>query len=118
MSRLLLVTITSLAVIVYLIRNPGDGGLWSTVIAPTLSAIGLLAVCGLCLANYATLLGVSPDSPLGWIFPACYGVVIVAGLLWGLILRAARHPAYQQIGNGASVAPATVAVQPALGSAR
>jgi len=115
---LLLVTITSLAIVVYLIRNPAGGGLFTNVVAPVLSAIGLLAVCGLCLANYTTLLGVDPDSPLGWIFPACYGVIIIGGLLWGFILRASRHPAYQQIGNGATVAPATVAVQPAMGGVR
>ena len=115
---LLLVTITSLAIVAYLIRNPA-AGLFTNVIAPVLSSIGLIAVCGLCLDNYTTLLGVDPDSPLGWIFPACYGIVIVAGLLWGFILRASRHPAYDQIGNGATVAPATVATaQPAMGGIR
>jgi amino acid transporter len=114
---LLLVTITSLAVLVYFLRH-GGGSLLATVLAPTLSTIGLLVVSALCLTHYDTLLGVDAHSPLRWIFPSLYGVVLLGGLLWGLLMRAAKLPAYAQIGNGAAVAPATVAVAPALGGAR
>jgi amino acid transporter len=114
---LLLVTITSLAVLVYFLRHQGGNRL-ATVLAPTLATLGLLAVSALCLTHYDALLGVDPHSPLRWIFPSLYGIVLGGGLIWGLLMRAAKLPAYAQIGNGATVAPATVAVQPALGGAR
>ncbi|MEV6964436.1 APC family permease [Hamadaea sp. NPDC051192] len=114
---LLLVTITSLAVLVFFLRHRG-ASLLATIVAPALATVGLLAVSGLCLAHYDTLLGVDPHSPLRWIFPILYGVVLLGGLIWGLMMRALGMPAYALIGNGATVAPATIAVQPALGGAR
>jgi amino acid transporter len=111
---LLVLTLAAVAILVYHLRHNdsggnGDGGLWSTVIAPVIAAGGLIGVCVLCLSNYATMLGVAPDHPLTWIFPTAYAVILAGGLAWGLIMRFTGHRAYLQIGNGAAVAPATVA---------
>lgn len=106
---LLVLTLAAVAILAYLWRHSSHGGLWSTVIAPLLATVGLIGVCVLCLSNYATLLGVAPGHPLTWIFPTAYGVILAVGLTWGLIMRFTAHPAYPQIGNGATVAPATVA---------
>lgn len=113
---LLVLTLAAVAILVYLWRHSGGGGWWSTVIAPLVAAVGLVGVCVLCLTNYATLLGVAAGHPLTWIFPTAYGVILALGLAWGLIMRLSGHRAYPQIGNGATVAPATVAT--ATGAAR
>jgi amino acid transporter len=106
---LLVLTLAAVAILVYQLRHNDGGGLWSTVIAPVMAAGGLVGVCVVCLSNYATMLGVAPGHPLTWIFPTAYAVILAGGLIWGLIMRFTGHPAYLQIGNGAAVAPATVA---------
>ena len=105
---LLALAIAAVAILFYLPRR-SPGGLWVTIIAPLLSAVGLLAVCVLCLSHYATLLGLPPSDPLTWIFPAAYGVILATGLAWGLIMRATRPSDYALIGHGATIAPATIA---------
>jgi hypothetical protein len=81
--------------------------------APGLALGGLAVVTVLALVNYATLLGVSASSPWRWIFLAAYGIVILAGLAWGLILCAARRDIYHGIGFGFHVAVGCTATTPA-----
>jgi hypothetical protein len=50
--------------------------------------------------NYATLLGVAPDSALVWIFPAVTAAAAAAGIVWALIMKATRPRAYASIGTG------------------
>ena len=98
---LLLITVTSIAVIVFFVRHPSEGTAWRRRIAPILAAIAMLIVTGLALANFDTLLGVDPHSPLRWGIPAAYLIVAVVGVVWGLVLRS-RHPqVYAAIGLGA-----------------
>ncbi|NUR59388.1 MAG: APC family permease [Catenulispora sp.] len=109
---LLVVTITSLAIVVYFWRQPGSNALvW--LVAPAVSALGLLGVAWLCLTNYSTLLGVDDSHPVRWIGLIGYAVILVGGLSWGLLMKWSNLPAYQQIGHGAATAPAAVALSKA-----
>lgn len=113
---LFLITATAVSVLVYLTRNPGAEPLWRTTVAPAVAVIALLIVVYLALSNFATLLGVGPDSPARWIVPVVYLAAALLGIAWGLILRATRPVVYSAIGLGAKsviVASPLIADQPA-----
>ncbi|MEH0841588.1 APC family permease [Micromonospora sp. CPCC 205711] len=105
---LLLIAATSVAVIVFFARTGAAETLWRRAIAPGLAAIALTVIVVVAVANFATLLGVAPDSPLRWIIPAVYPVAAVLGALWALALRSSRPGVYARIGLGAESAAAGV----------
>jgi amino acid transporter len=98
---LLLYALTSVAVIAFFARNPGQGSAWGRLIAPALAAILLTGIAVLAVQHYGTLLGVAPGSAAAWALPAAYGAVALAGLSWGLILKIRRPDVYETIGLGA-----------------
>jgi amino acid transporter len=104
---LLLIATTSIAIIAYFLRHPREETLWRRLIAPVLAAIALAVVVVLALANFATLLGVEPTSPLRWGIPLAYLVIAVLGVLWALTLRHQRPTVYAAIGRGAKSASPT-----------
>jgi amino acid transporter len=99
---MLLVTITSLAVIAFFARNPQDENIWRRVIAPALSFIALAVVVYFAVDGFHNLLGVDPNDPLRWIIPALYPAVGILGILWALILKITRPEVYAAIGLGAN----------------
>jgi amino acid transporter len=96
---LLLLTATSLAVLGYRLRRKGEN-VWRANIAPTAALILLLAMLVAATMNFATLLGVAPDSPLRWIFPASYLVPVIIGLARAIYLRTRRPEVYRGVGLG------------------
>jgi amino acid transporter len=109
---LILLAVTSLAVIAFFARDPRGETAWRRLLAPALAAVVLAGIVVLAVLHYDTLLGVAPGSPAGWILPSSYAVVAVIGLCWGVILRARRPQVYATIGLGANAvtgqaAPAT-----------
>lgn len=98
---LLLLAATSAAVIGYFRRKGGENA-WRAAIAPFLTFVALVAAVVLSVANFATLLGVSPSSPARWAFPAAYLVVAFGGVMWAALLRLRRPDIYQRIGLGVS----------------
>lgn len=99
---LLLVTATSLAVAGYFRRvGRGGRGRLATLVAPLAAAAVLGVVLVLTLAAFGTVLGVAPGDPAAWSLPLLYLLVVVAGALWGLVLRRWRPEAYARIGMGA-----------------
>jgi amino acid transporter len=103
---LLLIATTSIAIIVYFLRNPVDETAWRRFIAPALASVLLLIVVVLALANFATLLGVEPSSPLRWGIPLAYLTIAVLGAIWAQALRHRRPMVYAAIGLGAKSATA------------
>lgn len=104
---LLLIATTSIAIIVYFLRHPAEETVWRRLIAPVLAAILLLVVVVLALANFATLLGVEPTSPLRWGIPLAYLVIAILGVMWARVLRLRRPAVYAAIGLGAKGAAST-----------
>jgi amino acid transporter len=98
---LLLITLTSIAVIGFFSRNPEDENAWHRIGAPAIGTVLLLVITYLALTNIATLFGVDPGSKITWIVPTTFGVIMVAGIIWALILRAGRPRVYEGIGYGA-----------------
>ncbi|MGC9671411.1 APC family permease [Planosporangium sp. 12N6] len=97
---LLLLTATCAAVIGFFARRPRREPVTTRLVAPIAALAGLATVTVLALTNYATLLGVPAASPWRWAFPAMYGLAILTGLAWGLLLRATRRDTYYRIGLG------------------
>jgi amino acid transporter len=99
---LVLAAATSIAVVTFFARDRRGERLWSAVIAPLAAGAILITMVWLAVANYSTLLGVSPNSSLAWIFPATYAVVAAIGVGWAATLKLARPGVYQKIGLSAS----------------
>jgi amino acid transporter len=101
---LVLLAVTSAAVIVFFARDWHGENAWRRLIAPALAAVLLGVIVVLAVLHYATLLGVPPGSPAAWALPASYAAVAVLGLGWGLVLRSRRPQVYATIGLGAHAA--------------
>jgi amino acid transporter len=101
---LLLLALTSVAVIAYFWRDAGGESIWNRLIAPALAAVMLTGLAVLAVGNYGTLLGVAAGSPATWALPGAFGVLAVLGVTWGLVLRVRRPGIYRTIGLGAHVA--------------
>jgi amino acid transporter len=99
---LVLIVLTSIAVIAFFLRTPNDENAWRRFIAPALAAITLGVVVYYAVDGFHNLLSVAPDHPLRWIIPALYPAIAVAGILWALVLRATRRDVYDRIGLGAN----------------
>lgn len=98
---LLLITLTSIAVVTFFSRDPHGESPWRRVVAPVLASLALGIVLVLAVGNFATLVGVAEDAPLRWGVPIAYLVILLLGVLWGLVLRTRRPDVYATIGLGA-----------------
>lgn len=101
---LLLVTVTSVAVIAYFAQNPGEEGVVTRLLAPAVSAILLGVMTVVAFINFDTLLGVPPTDNARYILPALYLLAIVLGVVWAATLRVSNRRAYDSIGLGANAA--------------
>ncbi|MBC8093831.1 MAG: APC family permease [Pseudonocardia sp.] len=103
----LLMAATSAAVVGYFRRHRDTApDTWQTTIAPTLAAVVLAALVVLLVANFDTLLGADPTSPLRWILPGLIALAAAAGALWAAYLQRAQPDVYNGIG-GTAMAPDT-----------
>jgi amino acid transporter len=97
---MILLAITSAAVIRYFDFHPGDESTWARMTAPALSALLLAGAVVLAIMHYGTLLGTAPGNPAAWLLPSAYGLAAAGGLCWGAFLRARRPAVYRKIGLG------------------
>jgi amino acid transporter len=98
---LLLYALTSVAVIAFFARNPGQESAWGRLIAPALAAVLLTGIAVLAVMHYSTLLGVAPGSAAAWALPASYAAIALVGLGLALVIKIRRPQVYQTIGLGA-----------------
>ena len=96
----LLMALTSFAVVGYLNRHASWYGTWTRLIAPTAAGIALAAVFSMIVANFDVLIGLQEASILGWLLPAIVLAPGVLGLAWGLVLRRRSPETYAGIGHG------------------
>jgi amino acid transporter len=85
-SVLLLMVLTSVAVLAFFARSRVDRRVWHTRIAPALGTLGLLGIVSLVLANFTTL--ISGDATLATVLLA----VIVAAFALGVVVALVRGP--------------------------
>jgi amino acid transporter len=103
---LLLILVTSVAIIVFFVREPSGETFARRLGAPVPAAIALAVMVWLAVDNFATLLGVPEDDPLAWVLPAVYGIAAVVGVAWAFVLRAGQPGVYSLVGMGAKAAAA------------
>src|SRR5579863_173551 len=101
---MILLAVTSTAVIRYLGQHRGGESVWARLTAPALSVLLLGGAIVLAVMHFGTLLGTGHGNPAGWLLPSAFGVAAVAGLCWGAFLRARRPGVYATIGLGAHAA--------------
>jgi amino acid transporter len=104
LSVMILLAVTSVAVIRYLGQHRGGESTWARMTAPALSALLLGGAIVLAIMHFGTLLGTGPGNPAGWLLPSAFGAAAGAGLCWGVFLRARRPQVYATIGLGAHAA--------------
>jgi amino acid transporter len=109
---MILLAVTSAAVVAFFRRDPRGENPWQRLIAPALAAIVLVGIAVLAVQHYALLLGVPSGAAAAWALPASYAVVAVTGLGWALVVRSRRPQVYATIGLGAHA----VTARPAPGA--
>jgi amino acid transporter len=105
---LVLITITSFAVVAFFAREPSGENAWRRSIAPILASILLIVTVFFGVMNYDFLLGLPPDAAgaelLRWLLPGLYVVLFLLGVWWATYLRRSRPEVYDMIGRGANAA--------------
>jgi amino acid transporter len=84
-SILVLMVLTSLAVLVFFARTGVDRRIWHTRIAPVLGTVGLLGVIALVLANFTTL--ISGSAVLATVLLVIIALAFVAGAVLAVTTR-------------------------------
>jgi amino acid transporter len=99
---LLLMIGTSIAVLVYLNRHGDIETLWQKTIAPILAIITLGIVFYYTAGSSRSLLGIAPGatSTAEYVLPGIVIAALIAGVIWGAILRTTNPPVYAAIGKG------------------
>jgi amino acid transporter len=103
----ILLALTSAAVIAFFARDHHDEAVWRRLVAPALAALLLGTVVVLAVLNYGTLLGTSPGDAASWVLPASFAVIAAIGAGWGLLVRLRRPEVYAAIGLGARAVTVT-----------
>jgi amino acid transporter len=101
---LIMLAVTSMAIIGYFGRDPQDETIWPRAIAPAIAAILLTTMVVLAVINYSTLLGTPSGALANKVLPSIYLAAAVIGFLWAAVLRTGRRHVYDAIGMGANVA--------------
>ncbi|WP_067461138.1 APC family permease [Actinomadura macra] len=98
---ILLLALTSAAVVVYFAREHRGENAWNRLLAPAVAAVGLGTVFVVSLLNFDALLGAEKGSSLTWVLPGLIVVAAAAGVAFAVYLRQARPDVYARIGGGA-----------------
>jgi amino acid transporter len=93
----MLLAVTSVAVLAFFRTTRQDTRLWHSLIAPILGALGLFAIAAQLVANLDALSGT--DNPVVRSFPWIVAAVAVAGILIALVLRKKRPDIYHRFGQ-------------------
>jgi amino acid transporter len=99
---LVLMLLTSIAVVGFFRRHPDHESVWRRTVAPSIATVALGVILVATVLQFHLLLGVTADSPWRWIVPAAYAAVGLVGVGWALLLRVRRPAAYAAIGLGAN----------------
>jgi len=110
---LILMTLTSTAVIGFFAGNRRGESLWHTFAAPLIAVTALGYVLYLTVEQFDVLLGVDANSPLRWAFPAAFAAAALLGLAWAAGLKTWRPDVYAAIGRGANATPTANPFAPA-----
>jgi amino acid transporter len=97
---LVLLAVTSVAVVAYFARNPQMESAWTRVVAPGVAGLLLIGMVVSAVLNFAVLLGPGATPVLAIALPASFLLPVLLGLARAAYLRAKRPEVYQVIGLG------------------
>lgn len=97
LGLIVLMGLTSLAVLAFFRRTRADTRVWNTRLAPVLGFAGLMFLLVLVVMNYETLIGGSTALAVG--FELVVAVAFVLGVALAMAWRRARPDAYAKIGS-------------------
>ncbi|MQT14473.1 APC family permease [Segnochrobactrum spirostomi] len=89
--------LVSVAVILFFRKTPSRHGIWTTLIAPGLSFVGLVGALGLVISNLTMLAG--SESPIVKAFPVAIVLVCLAGIVFALTIKKRRPDLYAALGT-------------------
>jgi amino acid transporter len=96
-ALIVLLVLTSAAVVAYFRGDPARTGVWKTLVAPLLSFLGLVAALALATANVDVMIGGNKGLAIGLV--AVFFALLAAGAVWALVLRQRRPDIYRRIGR-------------------
>ncbi|GAB2873279.1 APC family permease [Streptomyces mayteni] len=99
-GMLMLLFLTSVAVLVYFRRDRGDASRWKTLVAPAIATVAI-GFALLTASLNMDLLIVAPPGVVAGLLTIGY-VAIVAGVVVALVLRRLGSPIYERIGRRAA----------------
>lgn len=104
LGLLMLMITCSFAVAVFFLKAGASAteNVWQRFIAPLAAAVALLVICYFTTQQYGDLLGVAPDHPAVWLFPASFFATGLIGAARAVYLQAARPEVYAAVGYGAA----------------
>ncbi|WP_341728911.1 APC family permease [Brooklawnia sp.] len=88
--------LAAIAIIVNFRRNR-DPRIWSTLVMPSIGALGLAVIVTLAIANFGTMAG--SDSPVIAALPWLLPIAVIVGLVYSQILKRTRPVTYAGLGN-------------------
>ncbi len=95
---LVLLLLTSLAVVAYFGRNARGENVVRRMLAPALATASLVAVAVMAGSEFGLLVGL--DDRWSWMVPAGAGCVVLMGVFWAFVERVRRPDRYEAIGLG------------------
>lgn len=96
----LLMALTSFAVVGYFRNNTAELSSWTRIIAPLIAGAMLSIVFVMIVINFDVLIGLEEASILSWLLPAIVLVPGIAGAIWTWWLKGNRPALYDGIGRG------------------
>lgn len=99
LALLLLMSVASIAVLVYFIRRRATQpeSVWKTIIAPAISVVTLGTIAVLAIVNFPELIAGSVT--ISTVFIVITFGVAIAGALYALVLKSKKPEIYQQLGS-------------------
>ena len=111
----LLMALTSVAVVGYFRRHRNWYGPWTRIVAPTLAAAALIVLLGMIALNFDVLIGLEEPGVLAWLLPAITLAAGALGTAWAGWIARTRPDVYAGIGRGGEpdgAAPARIPTAP------
>ena len=96
----MLMALTSFAVIGYFRSEPHGLGPWAAQVAPLIAGVLLSVLFVAILMNFDVLIGLQEASILGWLLPVIVVLPGILGVFWALRLRKRRPEVYARVGRG------------------
>ncbi|GAA0456146.1 APC family permease [Streptomyces stramineus] len=97
---IVLMAAASAAVIAFFVRRGAARPQAPRLIASGLAGLALLVIAGYAVKDFDVLVGAGSGSALRWILPGVIGAAVVAGLVFGAVLRRLRPEVHAGIGLG------------------